>query len=81
MIKNSNKKQEQEEVPELLTLQEACDLLKVHPNTLRQWDNNGTLPAIRIGAKRVRRYRKEDIINYLKSNISEDNQNSIKYED
>jgi len=56
-----------EEVPELLTLQEVCDLLKVHPNTLRQWDNNGTLPAIRIGAKRVRRYRKEDIINYLKS--------------
>lgn len=55
------------EVPELLTLQKACDLLKVHPNTLRQWDNNGTLPAIRIGAKRVRRYRKEDIINYLKS--------------
>jgi excisionase family DNA binding protein len=67
MINNSDKKQEQEEVPELLTLQEACDLLKVHPNTLRQWDNNGTLPAIRIGAKRVRRYRKEDIINYLKS--------------
>ena len=67
MSKNSDKKPEQEEVPELLTLQEACDLLKVHPNTLRQWDNNGTLPAIRIGAKRVRRYRKEDIINYLKS--------------
>lgn len=25
-------------VPELLTLSEACELLKVHPNTLRQWD-------------------------------------------
>lgn len=55
------------EVPELLTLQEACDLLKLHPNTLRHWDNSGTLPAIRLGTKRVRRYRKEDIINYLNS--------------
>ena len=55
------------DIPELLTLQEACDLLKFHPNTLRQWDKNGILPAIRIGVKRVRRYRKEDIINYLEA--------------
>ncbi|MCB9809291.1 helix-turn-helix domain-containing protein [Candidatus Nomurabacteria bacterium] len=53
---------------ELLTLQEACDMLKVHPNTLRQWDKNGTLPAIRIGTKRIRRYKKQDIINFLESN-------------
>ncbi len=67
MINNSDKKPEQEEVPEIMTLQEVCDLLKVHPNTLRQWDKNGTLPAIRIGTKRVRRYRKKDIINFLRS--------------
>jgi len=65
MINNSDKKPEQEEVPELLTLQEACEMLKVHPNTLRQWDKNGILPAIRIGTKRVRRYKKEDIIKFL----------------
>jgi len=52
---------------ELLTLSEACDMLKVHPNTLRQWDKNGTLPAIRIGTKRIRRYKKQDIINFLES--------------
>lgn len=57
-------------VPELLTLQEACDMLKVHPNTLRQWDKNGILPAIRIGTKRVRRYRKEDIIKLLENNMT-----------
>ncbi|OGZ09482.1 MAG: hypothetical protein A3D65_02470 [Candidatus Lloydbacteria bacterium RIFCSPHIGHO2_02_FULL_50_13] len=50
------------EVPELLTLQETCDVLKVHPNTLRAWDKKGILPAIRIGTKRVRRYKKEDIM-------------------
>lgn len=53
---------------ELLTLQEACDILKVHPNTLRQWDKIGTLPAIRIGTKRIRRYRKQDIISFLENN-------------
>ena len=56
----------EEKMPELLTLQEACDILKCHPNTLRQWDKNGTLPAIRIGVKRVRRYRKEDITSFCK---------------
>jgi excisionase family DNA binding protein len=66
-MSNKTDKKGEQEVPELLTLQEACDLLKVHPNTLRQWDKNGTLPAIRLGTKRVRRYRKEDIINFLQA--------------
>jgi excisionase family DNA binding protein len=56
-------------VPELLTLSEACELLKVHPNTLRQWDKKGVLPAIRIGTKRIRRYRKEDIIKMLDEKV------------
>jgi excisionase family DNA binding protein len=68
MSNKTNKKSEQE-VPELLTLQEACDLLKVHPNTLRQWDKNGILPAIRIGTKRVRRYRKENIVELLNQKL------------
>ncbi len=51
-----------QEMPELLTLKEACDFLKVHPDTLRAWDAKGILPAIRIGTKRVRRYKKEDIM-------------------
>jgi excisionase family DNA binding protein len=50
---------------ELLTLNEAAKILKVHPNTLRLWDKNGTLPAIRIGVKRVRRYKKEDIEKFI----------------
>ena len=56
---------ETQKLPELLTLREACDLLKVHPNTLRQWDKKGVLPAIRIGTKKVRRYRKEDILKLI----------------
>lgn len=55
-----------EKIPELLTLKEACEVLKCHPNTLRQWDKKGILPAIRIGVKKVRRYKKEDIIKFIK---------------
>ncbi len=51
---------------ELLTLKEAAQILKVHPNTLRLWDKNDILKAIRIGVKRVRRYKKEDIERFIK---------------
>ena len=54
-----------EEIPELFTLEEACEMLKVHPNTLRQWDAKGILPAIRLGEKGLLRYRKEDILKLL----------------
>jgi len=54
-----------EKIPELLTLQEACDILKCHPNTLRQWDRKGILVAVRFGERKDRRYRKEDILKLL----------------
>jgi excisionase family DNA binding protein len=62
MAKSPKKK---DKMPELISLQEACDILKCHPNTLRQWDKKGVLPAIRIGVKRVMRYRKEAILKLL----------------
>jgi len=56
-----------EELPEVLTLKQACELLNCHPNTLRGWDNDGTLPAIRLGKRRDRRYNKVDLIKLLKT--------------
>ena len=53
------------EIPELLTLKEACEILKCHPNTLRQWDRKGILIAVRFGERKDRRYRKEDILKLL----------------
>lgn len=50
------------DIPELITLKEACQILKVHPNTLRQWDKKGILKAVRFGQRRDRRYKKEDIL-------------------
>ncbi len=54
----------QDQVEELLTLSEACHILKVHPNTLRNWDKQGVLKARKIGAKGVRRYSKRDLIDF-----------------
>ena len=55
----------QKELPELLTLKQACELLQVHPNTLRNWDKNGTLKAVRIGQRRLRRYKKADLLKLM----------------
>ena len=52
-------------LPELLTLKQACEVLNCHANTLRKWDNNGFLKAIRFGMRKDRRYRKEDIVKFL----------------
>lgn len=54
-----------QKIPELITLKDACEILKVHPNTLRQWDEKGILKAIRFGQRKDRRYRKQDILNLL----------------
>ena len=46
---------------EIVTLAEACEILKVHPNTLRLWDKKGILKAIRFGIRGDRRYKIVDI--------------------
>lgn len=56
------------EMPDMMTLQQASDVLNVHPNTLRNWDNEGVLKAVRYGKRGDRRYRKEDILKILIQN-------------
>ena len=54
-----------EKLPELLKLRQACEVLKVHPNTLRSWDKKRILVAVRFGEKKIRRYRKEDLLAFI----------------
>lgn len=54
------------DLPDILTLSQACEVLNCHPNTLRKWDKEGTLVAIRFGSRGDRRYNKSDILELLK---------------
>jgi excisionase family DNA binding protein len=53
---------------EIITLAEASEMLGFHPNTLRKWDNQRLLKAIRFGKRGDRRYRKSDVMALLKKN-------------
>jgi len=45
----------------LYTIGEVKELLGVHIETLRRWDQLGKLKAIRINPNSMRRYKKSDI--------------------
>ena len=45
----------------MLTVKEAAQLLYVHENTLRRWAGLRKIRAYRIGPRRDRRFRAEDI--------------------
>lgn len=53
----------------LLKLSEVVDLLKVHPNTLRNWDKKGILKAVRFGIRGDRRYKKQEVMKLAKMPI------------
>ena len=53
------------QLPDLLTITETCEALKVHSNTLRNWDKKGILKAIRFGQRGDRRYKREDIDKFI----------------
>lgn len=63
------KKSKQSDIPQLLTLRDAAEILKCHPNTLRNWDKIGLLKAIRIGSRGDRRYKKEDFVRFLNQTL------------
>jgi excisionase family DNA binding protein len=47
------------DLPDLLTIREVADILRVSPLTLKRWGKKGKLPAIRINSRGDRRYKKE----------------------
>ena len=53
------------EMPEILTLRQASEVLNCHPNTLRNWEREGVIECIRLGKRGDRRFRKEDILKIL----------------
>lgn len=54
-----------ENLPDLLTVREVAELLRVSPLTIKRWGKKGKLPAIRINSRGDRRYRKEQVLQLL----------------
>lgn len=46
---------------ELLTIREVAGLFGVHQQTLRRWDEEGKLKAVRVGKFGHRKYHKTDV--------------------
>lgn len=60
-----NKREEKQ----LLTINEVADILGVHTETLRRWDNDEKLKAIRIGKLGHRRYNRKEIEKLLNDKL------------
>jgi excisionase family DNA binding protein len=49
-------------LPDLLTVKEVAEILRVSPLTIKRWGKRGKLPAIRINSRGDRRYKKEAVL-------------------
>lgn len=56
-----------DELPKLLTIRQAAEILNVHIETLRRWDKSGKLKAIRVNDRGDRRYKPEDLGKLMKT--------------
>lgn len=58
----AKKKLSLKDLPDLLTIKEVSELLRVSPLTLKRWGKRGKLAAIRINSRGDRRYKKEAVL-------------------
>lgn len=63
-------------LPDLLTVREVADLLRVSPLTIKRWGKRGKLPAIRINSRGDRRYKKQAVMWLLGVNQGDEEQTS-----
>lgn len=56
-----------DELPKLLTIRQAAEILNVHVETLRRWDKRSKLKAIIVNERGDRRYDPKDIKAILKN--------------
>ena len=62
MIDTKKKSLALNDLPDLLTVREVAEILRVSPLTIKRWGKRGKLPAIRINSRGDRRYRKEAVL-------------------
>ena len=62
MDQSIKKKIKLEDLPDLLTVREVADLLRVSVLTIKRWGKRGKLTPIRINSRGDRRYKKEAVL-------------------
>ncbi len=62
MDQTVKKKLRLEDLPDLLTVREVADLLRVSVLTIKRWGKRGKLTPIRINSRGDRRYKKEAVL-------------------
>lgn len=60
------------DLPDLLTIREVANLLRVSALTIKRWGKKGKLPAIRINSRGDRRYKKDVVLKLLGVNEDEE---------
>ncbi|MEO5927068.1 MAG: N-6 DNA methylase [Patescibacteria group bacterium] len=60
-----------ETYPDILSLKEVSEILRISQITLRRWDNKGLLKAFRPTKTQQRRYLKKDVANFLQPSLLE----------
>ena len=65
MDQSTKKQIRLESLPDLLTVREVSELLRVSPLTIKRWGKRGKLPPLRINSRGDRRYKKESILALL----------------
>lgn len=71
-VPSSNGAHVEDQSPELLTVTQVAKRLNVHPNTVRRWVEQCHIKAYRIGPRRDRRFRPEDVDRFLLSDFDTD---------
>jgi len=61
----STKRVSLDDLPDLMTIREVAELLRISPLTIKRWGKKGKLPAIRINSRGDRRYRKDVVLRLL----------------
>ncbi len=62
MDQTTKKKIKLDDLPDLLTVREVADLLRVSVLTIKRWGKRGKLTPIRINSRGDRRYKKEAVL-------------------
>lgn len=65
IVKTPSKELSLNSLPDLLTVREVAQILRVSPLTIKRWGKRGKLPAIRINSRGDRRYKKEAVLYLL----------------